>query len=220
MITLPKFKQAFAYENNFYLSCDVTRMAKMIAHHELYKLTAHIPGVIVECGVFKGNSLVRFAMFRAMYGPSFSKKIIGFDIFDTFPDTDFVPDKSYREQFIKAAGSHSISTEQLMQVLKHKHCHEHVELIAGDICETVPRYLGDQPHLTISLLNLDTDIYEPAVVILEHLWPRLARGGIMILDDYGVFPGETKAVNDYFQGRDVTIRKFPYAMTPSYIIKR
>ncbi|MBK5245369.1 MAG: dTDP-6-deoxy-L-hexose 3-O-methyltransferase, partial [Eubacteriaceae bacterium] len=77
----------------------------------------------------------------------------------------------------------------------------------------------NNPHLKISLLNLDTDIYEPAVTILEHLWPRIVRGGVLILDDYGTFPGETKAVDDYFDGKDIIINKFDFAMTPCYIIK-
>ena len=70
-----------------------------------------------------------------------------------------------------------------------------VELVPGDITLTVPEYVKAKPELRISLLNLDTDIYEPAVTILDHLFPRIVRGGILILDDYGTFPGETKAVD-------------------------
>ena len=94
-----------------------------------------------------------------------------------------------------------------------------VHFIKGDITQTVPRYLKTHPQLKISLLNLDTDIYEPAVTILENLYPRIVKGGVLILDDYGNFPGETKAVDDYFKNKNVEIRKFPFAMTPSYIIK-
>lgn len=94
-----------------------------------------------------------------------------------------------------------------------------MELIKGDITLTVPDYLKSHPELKISLLNLDTDIYEPAVTILENLYPRLVNGGILIIDDYGVFPGETKAVDEYFQNKNVIIRKFSFAKTPSYIIK-
>ena len=78
---LPDFSKAFEYENNFYLSCDNTRISKIIAHYELFKMTMHLPGAIVECGVFKGASLVRFAGFRDLFGNSYSRKIIGFDIF-------------------------------------------------------------------------------------------------------------------------------------------
>ena len=85
--------------------------------------------------------------------------------------------------------------------------------------KTVPEYLNKNPHLKISLLNLDTDLYEPAVIILKYLWPRIVKGGVLILDDYGVFPGETKAVDEYFKGKNIKIMKFPFAMTPCYIVK-
>ena len=83
----------------------------------------------------------------------------------------------------------------------------------------IPAYLEKHPELKISLLNLDTDIYEPAVVILKYLYPRIVQGGILILDDYGVFPGETQAVDEYFVDHNIIIQKLPFCMTPSYIIK-
>ncbi|MEC4816734.1 MAG: TylF/MycF/NovP-related O-methyltransferase, partial [Scytonema sp. PMC 1069.18] len=85
--------------------------------------------------------------------------------------------------------------------------------------ETVPKYVDKHPELKISLLNLDTDIYEPAVVILEYLFPLITKGGILILDDYGVFPGETQAVDEYFKKQNVEIKKFPFCMTPCYVVK-
>lgn len=45
------------------------------------------------------------------------------------------------------------------------------------------------------------------------------KGGVLVLDDYGTIPGETKAVDEYFKDQDVKILKFPFAMTPCYIIK-
>ena len=193
MIELPDFDLAFEYENNFYLSCNPTRIGKILAHYELYKMVKDIPGSLVECGIFKGTSLVRFATFRDLFSNSYSKKIIGFDIFGKFPETEFEQDKAPRNRFIDNAGQESISKEQLLNVLAKKRLEKNVELIEGDILKTVPNYLEEHPELKISLLNLDTDIYEPAVVILEKLYPRIVKGGILILDDYGIFPGETKA---------------------------
>ena len=63
MIKLPDFHKPFDYENNFYLSCDNSRIGKMLAHYELLKLSSKIPGCIIECGVFKGISLIRLATF-------------------------------------------------------------------------------------------------------------------------------------------------------------
>lgn len=219
MIKLPDFSKSYEYENDFYLSCDITRISKVLAHYELFKASLEVPGAIVECGVFKGASFVRFAMFRNLFGNPFAKKLIGFDSFGDFPETGFEADKKLRAHIVENAGLQSISTDQLDEALKNKECHQNTELIAGDITVTVPEYVRNNPQLKISLLNLDTDIYEPSVTILEHLYPRLERGGVLILDDYGVFPGETKAVDDYFAGKDVKVRKFPFCLTPSYIIK-
>ena len=142
-------------------------------------MTKNTPGEIVECGVFKGASLSRFAIFREIFGESTSKKIIGFDTFDEFPKTSFIPDKKMRNKFIRIAGNHSISKNQMMRVLKNKGLIDKVELIQGDITKTVPEYIKHHPKLKLSLLNLDTDVYEPAVTILENLYPRLSSGGIL-----------------------------------------
>jgi hypothetical protein len=219
MIELPDFEKAFEYENSFYLSCDPSRMGKILAHYELYKMAREIPGAIVECGVFKGASLVRFAMFREIFENPFSKKIVGFDIFGKFPETNFADDVDFRRRCIEAGGDESISRQQLIDVFEHKGIFKNIELIEGDINETVPAYLKSHPELKISLLNLDTDIYEPSVTVLENLYPRLVKGGILILDDYGTFPGETKAVDDYFSKKDVDIQKFTFCVTPCFIKK-
>ena len=109
--------------------------------------------------------------------------------------------------------------EQMQKILNHKHCNRNLELVAGDICETLPKYFKENPHLKISLLNLDTDIFEPAVTILENCWDRIETGGVLIVDDYGVFPGETKAVTEFLKSRKEGVKKFSFAMTPCYIVK-
>jgi len=220
MIPLPDFEKSFEYENNFYLSCHITRISKILAQYELFKLVNKIPGAIVECGVLKGASFSRFAAFREIFSNPFSKQIIGFDTFDEFPETSFQDDKQRRDLQINVAGNQSISAEQLKKILKHKGVERNVELIEGDITKTVPKYVEDNPRLKISLLNLDTDIYEPAATILENLYPKITKGGILLLDDYETFPGEAKAVDDYFKDEDIEIKKFSYCLSPSYIIKK
>ena len=219
MITLPDFAKAFDYENNFYLSSDVTRLSKVLAHYELFKMIEDIPGAIIECGVLKGCSLVRFASFRELFGHSFVKKIVGFDSFGSFPETNFEPDKKLRERHIKMCGEESISKEQLTEILKHKGIDKNLELIEGDILQTVPQYVKAHPELKISLLNLDVDIYEPSKVILDELFPRVVKGGVIIFDDYGTFPGETKAIDEYFEDKKYKIHKLSFCMTPSYLVK-
>lgn len=220
MISLPDRKDAFSHENNFYLSCDITRISKILAQYELFKMTLDLPGAIVECGVFKGLSLIRLAAFRELLCNPYAKSIIGFDAFGKFPETGFEADKAKREYFVETSGAEGIGAEQLMQVLKEKSLDRGVQLIAGDITQTVPDYVKAHPELKISFLNLDTDIYEPSKVILDHLYPRVVRGGVVMLDDYGNWAGETKAIDDYFADKDVEIKKFQFSMTPSYVIKK
>lgn len=219
MIELPDFSRSFEYENDFYLSCANARLGKILTHYELFKIANGVPGDVIECGVFKGASFVRFAGFHDLFRNSHARKLIGFDTFGQFPETRYAADKKHRKNFIRAAGSRSISKKQLLEVLKKKGVDAEAELVEGDITVTVPRYVNDNPNLKIALLNLDTDMYEPAVVILKYFWPRIVRGGVLILDDYKVFPGETTAVDEFFKDKKAVIRKFPYAATPHYVIK-
>jgi len=218
MKKLPNFEKTFDYENDFYLSCGSDRIAKSISQHAFFEKSIKIKGDIVECGVFKGSSFSRLAMYRKVYGLE-SKKIIGFDTFGDFPDTEYEKDKKMREDFILDAGVQSISEKQMMDVLHNKKCDYNVELIAGDITKTVPKFVLDNPNTKISILNLDVDIYEPTVTILEYLYPLITSGGILILDDYNTFFGETRAVDEYFKDKNVSINKPIFENTPYFIVK-
>jgi hypothetical protein len=219
MIKLPDFNKMCEYENDFFLSCTDRKLSRFIFHYESYIKTMNLPGSIIECGVFKGVGLCRFAQFRNLYGGVFSKKIIGFDIFGKFPETNFKDDEITRNNFVKAAGDESITQDQLFEVLKYKNCDINIELVKGNICETIPEYIKNNPYLKISLLDLDTDLYEPAVTILENFWDRIVEGGILIIDNYAMFAGETKAVDDFFKDKNYHVLKDNYCYNPCYIIK-
>ncbi len=218
MIELPDFSRSFDYENMFYLSCDSSRIRKILTQYLIFKQTIEIRGDIVECGVFKGASFFRFSMFRKLHGIE-EKKLIGFDAFGAFPETSYEDDMELREKFINTDGVAGIKVDQLKQVLKEKDCDKNVDLVEGDICQTVPEYIKNNPDLKISFLNLDVDIYEPSSTILEYLYPRIVKGGVLLLDDYNEFPGETKAVDDYFKNKNVTIKESEFNATPYYIVK-
>ena len=76
--------QKWDYENGFYLTSNSTRIAKILAHYELYKSIINLPGQIVECGVFKGISLIRYAAFREVLENPYSRKIIGKGVSNAF----------------------------------------------------------------------------------------------------------------------------------------
>lgn len=218
MIKLPDFKKSFEYENNFYFTSAPSRLGKALAHYELFKIANELDGAIVECGVFKGASLLRFATFQEQFGKK-KRTIFGFDTFDKFPETNFHDDKDKRKKFIQSAGESSISKTQLLSVAKKKGLTVPIELIAGDVLRTVPAFVKAHPNFKVALLNLDTDIYEPAVTILKYLYPLIVNGGVLISDDYKVFRGETQAIDQYFKGKNVKIQKFNKLETPHYIIK-
>jgi len=211
------FSKSFDFENNFYLSCDSSRISKILIHYELFKMSLDVPGDIVECGVFKGASFANFASFRQIFGAE-EKKLVGFDTFDKFPNTEFEQDKVHRDYFIERAGDVSISSENLIKIFDKKGI-DNVDLVRGDIIDTVPEYVANHSDFAISFLNLDTDICEPAQVILEYLYPKISIGGVLVLDDYNVFPGETYSVDEYFSGSGVEIKRFDFRDSPYYIIK-
>ena len=95
-----------------------------------------------------------------------------------------------------------------------------IELIEGDILNTVPDYIDNHPELKIALLHLDVDIYEPSKCYLRFFYSRLDKGGVLILDDYGIFPGATKAIDDLFKNKEESPLKLAYSHAPVYIIKK
>ena len=191
----------------------------MLAQYELYKRVATLPGAIIECGVFKGASLSRFAMLRTLIGTAEAREIVGFDTFERFPETEFADDIPARAAFIAAAGEDCVSVDDLFSLLETRGLDAGVRLIPGDITKTVPTFVEQNPALRVALLNIDTDIYEPAVTALQYLYERVVPGGVVILDDYGVFPGETLAAEEFLKNRNLQIQRFPWAPTPSYFCK-
>ena len=211
--------KSFEYENGFYLTAPVNRISKFATHLELFHRVANLSGDIVECGVFKGTSLSRWIKFRSLFGNPFSKRIIAFDTFGDFPETAYQPDKARRELFIRQAGSQSITRDDLIDTLSQLNLYENLDLVAGDILETVPAYVRDNPQLKLSLLHIDVDLYEPTRVALETFYPHVVRGGIIIFDDYGAFAGANKAIDDFFSATDVRIQKLTYSHAISYLVK-
>jgi len=209
------------YENGFYITSHASRLAKSIAHYEIYKLSLGLPGDIVECGVYKGASLTRFATFRQILESEYSRKIIAFDIFGQFPrnENDDENDRSFIDEF-EHAGGKGISEDELRRVLEYKNFNN-IELVQGDIIKTVPDYYDRSPQAKISLLHIDVDVYEPTKVILETLYNRVVSGGIIIFDDYSTVNGETRAIDEFLSNSkvDAKINKLPFYKNPAYLVK-
>ena len=228
MIKMPKFDKQTMYdaETTYHLTMTTDRIGKIIAHYEAMKLVRNVPGIIIECGVYKGTSLTRFAAMRDLIYNDSAVKIVGFDGFsDEFPNTNYEEDYAQREQWLETAGGSSISVDQLEKVFKSKGFINY-EFVPGDICKTVPLYVKKNPGMKVSLLNIDCDFVEPTFCALEHLYDRVMEGGVILLDNYaGEGPsgislyGDTKGADDFFKDKKVKIRRFPWVSRPCYIVK-
>lgn len=219
MDKLYDLSKRFEYENGFYATADPSRFSKFITHLEFFKQTSTIRGEILEFGIFKGNSFFRWIKFRDLLEQTSSRKVIGFDVFGDFPEAKFEGDKQRRDDFVEETnGGKSISLEEMRELLEKQNLSKNVELIKGDILVTLKDYLNKNPHLKISLLHIDVDLYEPVKEILEQLYDRVSTGGIIILDDYGTFAGTNKAVDDFFNNK-AEVQKLPFSNTISFIRK-
>jgi hypothetical protein len=209
--------RAWEYENGFHLTSPVSRLAKILGQYDVYRRIQGLPGDIVEAGVFKGASLIRLATFREVCESPYSRQIIGFDIFGDFPSQSTRRDAEYVERFQQISGR-GIPVDELERVLELKGF-RNIQLVAGDITRTVPEYLAAHPELRIALLHIDVDVYAPTRQVLASLWDRVVRNGVVMFDDYGKVEGETRAVEEFFAGRDVLIEKPSTSHVSAFIVK-
>lgn len=206
------------YENGFYLTSKIERMSNILSHYELYKRIVSLPGDVVELGVFRGGGVIQFATFRELLENEKSRKIVGFDVFDVFPEACNEADQKFREKWVKETNNEFLEKEELEKSLYYKGI-GNVDLVKGNILDTIPEYLNRNHNMKIALLHIDTDLYEPAKVALEHLYDRVVKGGIIVSDDYTV-AGETKAIDEFLRDKNLEIHKLPISQhKPSWIIK-
>lgn len=205
-------------------------IARTIAKYEIFKLSLPVNGSIVECGVFAGGGLMAWLHFSSILEPyNHTRKIVGFDTFSGFTaldakDCDLGSSEHLHEGGLKINNSvvdeikHLVSLHDRNRPLGHIH---KVELVPGDACKTIPSYIESHPHLLISLLYLDFDIYQPTKTALEHLYPRVVKGGIVAFDELNCpeFPGETTALLETLDLTQVKLCRFPFDPYISYFVK-
>ena len=180
-----------------------TQNEAIVALHDAvgHVVRADIPGSFVECGVWKGGSLLVVARALVELGVS-DRDLFGFDTFTGMPAPT---EDDVRYDGKQGADPSSMnlpvapSPEEVRRlVLASGYPPERVHLVPGRVEDTVP---GAAPD-TIALLRLDTDWYESTRHELEHLYPRLSSGGILIIDDYGHWQGARQATDEYLAQLD------------------
>lgn len=212
-------RQAWDYENGFYWFTGPDRLHKLLAHYEIYKMVTGIPGDVLELGVFKGLSLLRWATFRQALEVDHSRKIIGFDAFGAFPreKVSGPDDIKFIERFENDAGD-GLKKEEVAKIIRNKGF-ANIELCEGDILTTLPAYLEMNPQLRIALLHLDMDVEKPTELALSLLFERLVPNGVIVIDDYNAVAGATKAVDAFLRENKLSLRKLPFYSVPSFTVK-
>lgn len=178
-------------------------LKRFLALYEIFKLALPLKGSVVECGVFKGFGLMSWAKLSTILEPeNLTRRIYGFDTFAGFPD---VHDKDANA--IAAPGRGELaanSYDELISLIQEYDADRFighipkVEMVKGDVAETIPAFVQKHAHLVVSLLFMDFDLYEPTKVALEHFVPRMPKGAIIAFDelDNPIWPGETLALLD------------------------
>ncbi|HVT03758.1 MAG TPA: TylF/MycF/NovP-related O-methyltransferase [Thermoanaerobaculia bacterium] len=192
-----------------YESCRHETMTSIERMYALYKATCYIvdrniPGDFVECGVWRGGSIMLIASTLLQLGRT-DRTLWLYDTFEgmTEPSGEDIQDMSGRSaQSILAERERTaddpfwgISSRSTVEnnLRKTSYPFERFHLVPGEVETTIP---SDSPA-SVSLLRLDTDWYRSTRHELEHLYPRLSSRGVLLIDDYGYWRGARKATDEY-----------------------
>lgn len=176
-----------------------------------YIVRKNIEGDIVECGVWRGGSAMA-VLETLKYSGDVNRKIFLYDTFDGMSE----PTEDDRE-FSGAKASDILSNSNKEEdeygwcfatledvknnISKCFYPMESISFVKGKVEDTIPGVLPEK----ISILRLDTDWYESTKHELNHLFPLLVPGGVLIIDDYGHWVGARKAVDEYIQENNIKL---------------
>lgn len=202
------------------------RIAHFLALHELFRLVENVHGSIVECGVYLGGGAFSFAQFSSIYEPvNHQRRVIGFD---TFEGLAGVGEKDSRatSNHAREGGLRADSLDDVREAARlydRNRFLAHIpklEFVPGDIRKTAPAFIVENPHLVVSLLYLDLDIYEPTKAALEAFVPRMPKGAVIAFDELNIagWPGETLAVLETLGLEDLELRRFTFDSALSYAV--
>lgn len=212
---------------NFCKYVPIVDIGRFLAKHMIFQEILHVPGHIIECGVYQGGGLMAWGQLSAIFEPlNHVRRIVGFDSFAGFPSvvsqdrgsghaladqTDFSAAAAYEDL------KRSISLYDLYRPLGHI---PRVELVVGDATQTIPEFIQKTSHLIVSMLYLDFDLYQPTKLAIESFLPRMPKGAIIAFDElvHAAWPGETVALADSLGVRNVRLRRFAWQPQICYAV--
>jgi len=173
----------------------------------------NIKGDFVECGVYRGGAVLTIALTLEKFYPNSNRKIWLYDTFAGMTRPTECDVSSKNTKALEKFGIHEISSDSsdwcycsLEEVQNNifnntAYNKDNFQFIKGKVEDTIPKYSPDK----IALLRLDTDWYESTKYELLYLYPILTTHGVLILDDYGHWTGNKKAVDEYFSEKNIKI---------------
>jgi O-methyltransferase len=177
---------------------DVSYRPNFVALAHAVKNAPIHKGAVIECGVFRGSTLLGIAHRLEVLGIR-DAKLIGCDSFQGFPapvQEDALEDGTFHERAQEGVFRET-SYEALQSRIEALGYAQNIRLLKGFFAETLLQLSG----VTFSLVHLDCDLYESYLSCLYFLYPRLVPGGFMVFDEYdtsaSVYPGAKKAIDEF-----------------------
>lgn len=184
-----------------YTMTSVDRMVSLI-HAIKFIIDNNIQGDIVECGVWRGGSMMIVAKMLLMHGET-NRIIYLYDTFegmseptdnDVSLDGEFAASQLQRTPKGQGVWCEASIEDVRANMISTGYPAEKIRLIKGKVEDTIPAVLPGP----IALLRLDTDWYESTRHEMINLFPLLQSNGVLIIDDYGHWQGSKKAIDEYF----------------------
>lgn len=200
---------------------------RFLCKYEIFMHVLNVQGSIIECGVLFGGGLMTWAQLSAILEPmNHQRKIIGFDTFSGFTSIVEEDKASSASELVRPGGLAIDSFQDLQECIRIYDMNrplahiEKLKLVGGNIKETVPQFIKENPHIVVSLLYMDVCLFEPTSVALEYFVPRIPKGGIIAFDELNAeaFPGETIAVMKKLGINNLRIQRFAFGTSISYAI--
>jgi hypothetical protein len=204
---------------------------RFLAHSDFFRQTLDIPGDILEVGVFRGLSLMTWAnLLECFLIGDRTKRVWGIDNWSGFSDLHEA-DGPENVRVGKAVGGFSPRRykEELEDAIaifdadRFVPWKDRVKLIEGDASQAIDQLLSERPGLRFSLVHFDVDLYEPTAHVLNAIWERVPKGGILLFDEYGIedWPGESAAVDEFLEAHPMQrVRTLDWTNTPAgFVVK-